>query len=205
MTTLHFNEMNLVNELAALPARLRVAFAAACAERLLPAYARFSTKTGRGDPAKLGAIIDRVWHDIGGDKMKADEVSASIELCMTLIPQESDGLWVPEQAAAEDAGAAVAYALRCRQRDDAQEAMWAARRAYEALDDFVTTQERIDTNQPGGEERVISHALVQDELARQRRDLDELLCASDADIVSVADRLKRRARADAQTVFRLRK
>lgn len=52
--------------------------------------------------------------------------------------------------------------------------MWAASRAYEALDDYVITNENIDSAAPGAESEILSHRLVQAELARQSRDLDEL-------------------------------
>ena len=204
MTFHHYNEQDLAKDLRRLPERLRTAFAAATAVRLMPAYAGFSRKTGRGDPAKLAAIIERLWRDLEGDKMSADQVRENIDLCTTLTPQEDEGPWVLEQAAAEDASAALAYALRCRQSGDSQEAAWAARRAYEAIDHFVIAQEGIDTNRPGAEERVISHPLVQAELARQRRDLEELLSVSEAATADLLTRLKHRASTEAESFFHVR-
>jgi hypothetical protein len=118
-----------------------------------------------------------------------------------LIPQEDDSPWVMEQASAEDAGAAVAYAMRCRQSGQAQDAAWSARRAYEALDHYVINRENIDTNKPGAEERVLGHPVVQAELARQRRDLDEVLDLSDVDVRRIAARIRDRAVAEGAVFF----
>jgi hypothetical protein len=120
---------------------------------------------------------------------------------MALTPQE-DGVqpWTQEATNAQNAGMAVAYALRTRLTGEAQEAAWAARVAYEALDNFVINKEDIDTSKPGSELRVLSHPLMQAEFERQERDLRELL-ASGHRIVEIVQRLRERARSDATLFF----
>lgn len=201
MAHLRFNEQALVKELDRLPSPLRVVFAAASAERLLPAYTRFSRRTGRGDATALTAILERLWQDIQGSRMDAQQVQENVDVSMSLIPQEDSGPWAPDQAWAEDAAAAVTYALRCRQSGQSQEAAWAARRAYEALDHFVISQEGIEATKAGAEEQVLAHPLVQAELLRQRHDLDELLAADDQDVVRVAKRMHMKAQAESEAVF----
>lgn len=201
MVTLNFDEAQLAGKLERVPLQHRVAFAATCAERLMPAYVAFSNRSGRGDPAVLRGILTRLWNDLAGDRMQDTEVQSKIDVCMALIPQEDDGPWVMEHAAAEDAASAVAYALRCRQSGHAQEAAWSARRAYEALDHHVINRGNIDTTKPGAEERVLGHSVVQAELARQRRDLDEVLGAVDVDVRDVAARLRDRAVAEGTIFF----
>lgn len=193
-----YNEELLVAELGRLTALLRAVFAAACAERLMPAYDEFSRQTDRGNPAKLSAILSRLWEDLEGNEMSPPQLQQNIDSCMELIPQEDDGPWVPAQAAAEDAAGALAYALRCRQSGDAQEAAWAARRAYEAVDHFVVNREGIDVNEAGSERAVLTDPIVQAELSRQRRDLNELRTGSTTDVV---ERIKSRARSEAAHVF----
>lgn len=201
MTILQYDEQQLMEKLERLPRPLRVVFAAACAERLLPAYINFSARTGRGDSVAFKSILTRLWDDLGGHPMTDVEVETKINTCMTLIPGEDEEPWVMEQASAEDAGAALAYALTCRQNGKSHEAAWAGRRAYEALDHFVINSENIDTSIPGGEERVLAHPLVQAEFARQRRDLDELRDTGDEDVRQVGAQLRDRARAEATTFF----
>jgi hypothetical protein len=131
--------------------------------------------------------------------MTADEVEAGIERCMSSIPQEDEGPWIEQQAAAEDAGAALAYALRCRKTGESQEAAWAARCCYEALDHFVINRDDIDTNEAGAEAVVVADPLVQAELIRQQRDLEVLrLHGEEKDM---AARLRLRAIAEASLVF----
>lgn len=202
MKICRFNEQQLVEELAQIPPLQRAMFAAACAERLLPAYAAFADQTGFGDLPRLRTVLERVWRDLEGDTMGDEELRATLDLCMDSIPEEEDG-WAPEQAAAEDYVEALAYTIRCRRTGDAQEAAWAARCPYEAADHFVIEHEGIDTNQAGAEERVLSHPLVQLELTRQRRDIEDLLTAGDTETTSIAARIRNRAKADAETFFKV--
>ncbi len=203
MAILRFDEGLLKTELSRIPVSLRVIFAATVAERLLPIYAAFSRKTGRGDPQSLMEILERLWGDIDGVKMSPDELQQNIDLSMELAPGEDDKPWVPDQHWAEDAAAAVAYALYARQNGSSQDAAWAARRACDALDDFVMTQEDIDTDIPGAYERITSHRLVQAELMRQQRDLSELVAADQKDVSAIAQKMCQRAKAESISAFAL--
>lgn len=197
-----FNESELVLNLERLPVPLRVAFAAACAERLMPAYRLFETQAGRIEPNALENFLERVWEDPSRTENTA-ELEHQIEAMMVLIPQE-DGYekpWTQEVTNAQNAGMAVVYALRAKLTGEAQEAAWAAQVAYEAIDNFVINRERIDMNKPGAEVRVLSHPLVQAELDRQERDIRELLTAINKDIVNVVKQLRDRAIAEAAIFF----
>lgn len=183
-----FDEKALRDAVATLPVKQRAAFAASVAERLLPAYSMYAKASGRGDPAKLRDLLNRLWEDLDGRTMSAAELTAAIGTCMALVPPEDEGPWVPEQAYGEDAAAALAYALRCRESGDPQEAAWAARRAYEALDHYVIRTEGVDTNAPGAEARVLANPLIQTELHRQERVLKDLVHASPSAIRRDAER-----------------
>lgn len=195
-----FDEQWLVAELNRVPQRSRAAFAAACAERLMPAYRRFSEMTERGDPKALAQILERLWQDLQGLTLKGDELEGILDTCTRLIPNEDVGVWVAEQAAAEDCAAAVAYSIRCRQGGEAQDAAWAARRVYEALDNFIIGNESIDTNDLGAEQLVLSHPLMQAELDRQRRDVNELLGGGNDELDLIA-RIRDRAKVEATVIF----
>jgi uncharacterized protein YjaG (DUF416 family) len=238
MEILRFDKSELARELEQLSPRRRVAFAAACAERLLPAYAHFSQRTGRGDPGRLATILDRVWGDATGGPMSVDEVQQSIDDCLKQMESaaEHGTDWSPAQpwedavtaaraqakeavasmeAQAEDAAGALAYALRCRQNGQAQEAAWAAGRAVDAIDNFLRSGEDPGPSTPGAEERpsarlgasarvewARSHPLMQAELARQRADLQSLSAVrSDAELPGVVARIRDRARAEAGCFF----
>lgn len=201
MGILRYNEELLKEELNRMAVPLRVIFAAAVAERLLPAYVTFSHKTGRGNPHLLTEILERLWRDIDGIKMDLEELQRNIDLSMELIPQEDEEPWIPDQAWAEDAAVAVVYALCTRQNGKSQDAAWAARRAYDALDDFITTQEDIDPSTAGAEERIISNPLIQAEFMRQQRDLRELATVERKDVSTLVQKIRQRAKADSISVF----
>lgn len=171
---LQFEEPTLMMKLDKLSRLDRAAFATACAGRLQEAYAKFAMRTGRGDSAAFTAILGTLWNDLAGGKADS-ETDQLVEESMRLIPQEDENEWALDQAAAEDAGSALTYALRCRRSGSVMDAVWAARRAYEALDQYVINHENIDPNLPGSEVLVAAHGLIQAELKRQQRDLNELL------------------------------
>jgi hypothetical protein len=202
MAIIRYDEPKLVRTLTTLPPKLRVAFALLCAERALPGYVAFFERTGKGDVEGLKSIIDLLWLDLSGFSISDEELQASLDRVMSLIPTEDQGSWVDEQAYAEDAATAVAYAVRSRKRGDPQDAAWAARRVYEALDSFVINHHGISPDSPGDEDRVLSYPTIQAELSRQKRDLSELLqAASIPDYSSTLIALRRRAKEEAQHFF----
>jgi uncharacterized protein YjaG (DUF416 family) len=195
MTYLRYDERELIRKLDQLYPAAKVAFAAACAQRQLPCYIIFSNQTGRGDSDTLSAILERVWLDALGSKMSDEEALLELDRCMALIPEEDEEPWVIEQVYAGDAASAVAYALRTRNTGASQEAAYAARVAYEALDHHVINRLGVD-----GDDRVLKHALVQAELARQHRDLDELRKHAGATAEMIAH-IRDRARVEAAVFF----
>lgn len=110
------------------------------------------------------------------------------------VPYEDDS-WVDECAFAQHAAAAVAYAIRCRLTGDVQEAGWAARQVYEALDLWVTTRDDIDLNAAGAEERIAADPLVQAELTRQRREIETVRDVTDDQVAVLVSQFKERALA----------
>ncbi len=199
--SLLFDEPQLVRSLERLPLELRVVFAASCAERLISTYDSYSNRTGRGDTAALRGILNRLWDDLSGHRMTEGEVHAKIRACEDLHPREEDRPWVPEKDYAEDAVAAAAYALRCRENGSSQEAAWASRRAYEALDSYVIERHDPDLETDQGETQVLTDPLVQAELARQHRDLDELLLVLPGDQMKAVRRFQQRATEESPTFF----
>ena len=168
-----FDETELEGRIEQLPITSRTAFAAACAERMAPSYEAYSQRTGTGDPAVYRELLGHLWIDLAGQRMSDSEIDKNIKRSEELFPLEDDP-WVPEYPAADDATAALVYSLQSRRNGSSKEAAWAARRAYEALDDYVITRENLDISSPGAELQILNHPLVQAELARQARDLDEL-------------------------------
>jgi hypothetical protein len=198
-----FDEPRLISELGNLPPPLRVAFAAACAERQMCAYRRFEESHGRKPPNALDVALQETWAH-PDPPQDPEALEQQIEALMDLVPQEGDlqGAWTQDSTNAQNAGMAALYALRTKLRGDPQEAAWAARVAYEALDNFVINSEDIDTNKPGEQLRVLAHPLVQAELTRQRIDLEDLRTYITDSLPAVIARVRNRAVADSNRFFR---
>lgn len=187
-----FDQAKVLDLLDSLSCPARAAFAAACAERLLPFYSLYSSQSEKGDPAALQSAISALWADLLGSRLADTEIERHAMACLALVPPEDEEPWIPEQALADDAAAAATYALRCRLHGRSQDAALAARRAYEALDHFVMNSEDIDLNDPGAEELVLASVLIQQELGRQLRDLHDLRSAA-VTLQAFRDRSRREA------------
>jgi len=199
---IHYDNALLRSELDRLPPEHRAAFAAACAERLLPAYARFARESGRGEPETLRRALTRLWDDVTGNPMSELELRASVKKCSALVPGEGAGPGTEWEPSANDAAEALVYALESRYKHGSQEAAWSAGCANDALNRFVMFDESgSGVVVTANEEKLLRHPLVQAELARQRRDLDELLDARDVDVRQVAVRLRERAAVESAIFF----
>jgi uncharacterized protein YjaG (DUF416 family) len=199
MAYLDYSEERLIGELERLRVQFRVVYAAACAERLFPAYERYLEQAGRKLDHNLKGLLEKLWLDISGEAMSDSEIDDGIDKCMTEIQDINDSEWIDE--AAEGAASSLCYALRCRKSGEAQEAAWATQPLYDTLDHFVINEENIDINQPVAEGKVQAHPVIQAELGRQQRDLEELLDSDNEDISDLVVRLRERAKADAQIFF----
>jgi uncharacterized protein YjaG (DUF416 family) len=198
-----FDEAELIAKLKRLPVSFRAIFATACAERLMPTYRLFHSESGDGDPVAMSRALEDQWCNPVLPEVHKEVYEQQLEKIMGLIPQDDEiGASLTEKATyAQESGMSLAYALSARLTGEPQEAAWAARVAYEALDNFIINREDIDTNKPGGEQKVISHPIVQTELGRQQRDLDELLDSSSQDVQEISFRFRDRARAEARSFF----
>lgn len=198
MTIERYEEADRLRRVNELSPRGRVAFALLCATRLVPQYRRFHEKTGRGDPQRVEELAVMLWQHLTTARMSTDDLEQAVEHCMDLIPTEDDG-WDDEvQASAEDAGAALAYAYRAAVTGDAQEAVWASRRAYEAMDHFAG---RHETGSEYDEDARLRHPAVQSELSRQVLDIDALRQLDDSNDTQSLEHLRHRAEQEAVSVF----
>ena len=62
---LTFDKTKLEQQIEELPSTLRPAFAAACAQRMAPAYAKYCLRIA-GDATLFQKILDRLWDDLTG-------------------------------------------------------------------------------------------------------------------------------------------
>lgn len=129
---MEYNEKQIVTELARVDQKRQTAFAASCAERLMPLFAKYTSVTGDGDPEGLRGVLDHVWNAVRGDD-EGFELAADRDVAESMVPSDEDD-WVFEMGYGQNAAAAVVYAIRTWMSGDAQEAAWAARQVYEAAD-----------------------------------------------------------------------
>lgn len=192
---LDFNETRLTEQLERLPRCLRVAFAAACAERLYGPYAPFADELVLGQPGELSAMLERLWSECEADAPTPAWAERSVARLDQLMPHDDDVDWsIPGQAVAQDFSFALIYALDAHRTGCAQEAVLAANYVYESVWSTVANGPAIDLNAPGGMEAAVGHPLVQAELGRQERDLADLL--RDPDAPELIRRLRERAREE---------
>ena len=178
MPTLEFDERKLLTDLEQMTDRLRAAFAAACAERQFQCYVRYSEVSKNGDHHKLARALGCIWEDLGKAQADYTALERQLEVCMSLLPS-ADVDELGDSVFAENAVASVAFAIRTRITGVSQEAVWAARRAYESLDHYVTNRlNPIIIGRPNVEARILAHPLVQAELKRQQVDLSQLHAAA---------------------------
>jgi uncharacterized protein YjaG (DUF416 family) len=129
MNRLLRNPSDVVAELRGVDSRRRAAFAAACAERLFPAYARFKARV---DDGSLRAILDRVWELTEAGSVDALEISRLIQEAEGLAPDtaNTESPFTPLSvfvSAALNATSAVLAALECFRSEDATSCGDAAR------------------------------------------------------------------------------
>jgi len=198
---LTFERKQVMEQIDPLPKRLRVAFAAACAQRQLPNYVRTSAANPTGNPKAVTRMLRELWGDIARDAFAREKIQHEAALCAALIPDYVECFEGIEYA--EDAVLSLAFALDTALSGTSEDTMWAAQRAYSALNEYVIQRFAVDTNAPHAQAFIDSFPMIQAELSRQQVDLAELRAAvkhpgSEAAVIA---RIKGRAESDAASFF----
>jgi uncharacterized protein YjaG (DUF416 family) len=105
-----FGRDKVLEQLALLSERHRAAYAAACAERLIPLYRWFQEVESWGDTGVLERGIELVWNWVRGEQHDNAEFAEAIQECEAVTP-DTDEFGSPLASRALDAGSAVAQAL----------------------------------------------------------------------------------------------
>lgn len=134
-----YDEAVLRRQLASVGPEALVAFAASCGERLFVLYELFAVQSSLGDVRALRSALDLAW--CGGQlgARPGADAAASHRVAESLVPPDGDGQWMALSPLAQNAAAAVAYALGAWISGDVQEGVWAARQVHEAADVLVQT------------------------------------------------------------------
>src|SRR5215218_1784459 len=104
-------ESRVRQQVLALPRRAQVAFVAACAQRLLPAYQLFHRRTGRGDVPTVERALDLLWSTASG-REEPGITPADVDYLFSLVPRSLGEDWVKEYVYARRALNVTALAGR---------------------------------------------------------------------------------------------
>jgi hypothetical protein len=191
---LTFDKKQITGQIELLPKRLRLAFAAACAQRQYPNYIRTSAANPIGNPEAVTRIFRELWGSIEQNVFEPGELRRDRDLCDALTPGR-DTEWFSGSGFAQRALLSLAYALDTALSGRSEDAMWAAYCACEALEKYITERFAVD------DASIDSVPIMQAELSRQQTDLMELRAASKtpSNEVAVVARIKRRAESDASS------
>src|SRR3990172_513103 len=191
-----FVREHLWKRLEELDAVQRVAFAAACATRLLPSC---DILTEVGGPGLSGArrALDDVWQRAlgagSGDlPLQAHEKACEASLDWVVAREQDEG-----GRATECQGALLALlrAVRAARSGSATDASWAASHAFDAAYDEAWEQQPEVGRLPDMHVQLMSSDVVQRELARQDRDLLQIAQTplEDQSIRELVENLRKRA------------
>lgn len=130
-----YDESELAKMLSVLTPRARALFACACAERLMSAYQWFCLATGSCNYGFVREALDIAWAANASEQTAAlDSMRKSV---MAAAPHAEDPRMFPGVAVAQNAVAAVCYAMEVCLTGDVRASVWAARQLYDAADAVV--------------------------------------------------------------------
>lgn len=200
---LRFDRDAYVARLSGLPPVLRAVFAAACAERVLTGVTAILERTRPRALETLRTVVDRIWQVLEGDALKSEEFEDYLRRCEALVPDLDLEAPTPGLAQQDDAALTACYAIRALLGGDSEDATRAAEKSYDLLDSYVTNSLGVSWDRPEDEDEVLGHPVIQAELRRQQRDLDELLApgADRHDVRAVARTMRERVRDEGPDLY----
>ncbi len=170
---LTYDEDATVNRLWQLSSISRVIYAGSCTERLLATYEAYVGECRNSLAMSIRGILERIWQDIANREMAVD-LGGYLDTCLSSVPRDDGEEQDLERRLAVHVRAAAACSLLAKRTGDPREAMQVGRRACQAAGDYVVATRSTHPGRHRAETRVLSHPLVQAELARQQRDVLEL-------------------------------
>lgn len=178
MTGLSFDEAALAAWGSRLAPAARLAFAVACAERLLPNYGAFHRQFGWGRPKILRKALDAVWAAITDGTNPTDAELDELEQEVVDCEPETEDFDTILVSSALDAACAAGHVLAILRTNDVDDMVAVASLARDSVDMYVQEAESMPVQAPDLEERIRLHPLMQSELHYQAGLLSELESAS---------------------------
>ena len=183
-----FSANSLREKLIKLDANQQLAFGAICCERLLPNYKAFQQDVGWGDFLPVRKALDFLWTVLKGGSTTPEEIKSITAYCEAVVP-DSEDFESPYVSLAQDGCFAVCSLLDYLLENDVDRVVQAATYATDSVDFYVQEIESMAPNDPELEQKILSHNLMQRELAQQEENL-KAVEQVDVDSVEFLDGLK---------------
>jgi hypothetical protein len=169
---LRFDEPALRATLRKLSLENACALGLSSAARLLPFMAGYRIEAGLPETRLPQEVVAKLWVELLHSAPTASKTGWAVpyEELLVLMPDES-APWNKLHPLAEDGFAALAYVVLAWKDDDQQSVVYALRRLYEAADQLAIQCLGLDQVNKHDEVAILSAHCVQQELARQGRDL----------------------------------
>lgn len=196
-------ELDLQRQLEPLGGRHRIAFAASCCERILPAYERFSSDDGWGDAGPLREALDRIWASVLGRLLEQQEARDLATRCEPQIHHLDDPFESVFTAPAQSAAIAVLTAVDCAVDGDLELATKVGELALDTVEAYVdATEGQGAVFDP---DLITSSRLFRDEIACEQVDLATLAEHRELDAGLVERLRERSSRAELASIARSRR
>jgi uncharacterized protein YjaG (DUF416 family) len=169
-----FDEGEVNRRVSALPWDRALAFGCACAHRLLWSYERFCEETADGDASPLAEALDLLWT---AARTAAPPPRAECERLAAGVEAQAPNSEIHTSlltTSAQDAVFAICSLLDYCVESTAEALVLTARYPCDSVDLYVQESEGMHPRAPDLEEQILQHPMMQQELARQERDLTAL-------------------------------
>ena len=165
-----FDRTLLTARLNALNERQQLAFGAIISERLIPNYIMFHQKTGWGDPSLIQSSMNLVWAYLEGQHVDSLQIQTAITSCEKLLP-DSENFETLYISFAQDSVCAVCSILDYLLESNVDKIAQVAILATDSVDLYVQEIDALQPNDPELEHKILTHELMQRELAEQQANL----------------------------------
>jgi uncharacterized protein YjaG (DUF416 family) len=167
MSTPHRFDMELLEQRLFVLSKMHcLAFAATCAERLLPNYSAFQRASQWGSVEVLRSSLDSVWRLLSGESVSEEVVLEQISKCDSVLP-DTEEFDSPLTSSALDAGSAVVETLKIVIDGSPRRAAVVASFCTDTIDMFIQQRDELDPGDTDLDWRIARDPLMVQELANQ--------------------------------------
>jgi hypothetical protein len=191
------------SDLDRLPASLKLALAASCAQRHSGVYDAYTKRTHAGNARLFNQGLELMWKETQSNKWSVGELEGLADHIVRLLPSKRRAPCDVYESNAEYALLALTYCIRTRIRGKTADVIYAAAEVFDSIDDFLTNWMRgapeIDQNHPQWNEHLSRHSLIRAEHLRQERDLLDIQGVDSDSAAEIIAKMRCRAEIDSKS------